>query len=225
MARIARVVAEGLPHHITQRGNYRQDVFFDAQDRQKYLTWIQQYSIKYGLSILAYCLMQNHVHFIAIPSRKDSLSKVFNTAHMRYSQYFNSKLRQRGHLWQGRFYSCVLDESHLVLAARYIERNPVRVGLVKKPWQWAWSSALVHTDRLVHNSIGLGDFFGITGMSCDSWKNYIDSMEGANFLQAIRKQTLTGRPLGAELFIEKLEKRFNRTLRTSPMGRPKQDKK
>ncbi len=135
MPRMARVVAVGLPHHITQRGNYRQDVFLNADDKGRYLAWVQEYSVKYNLSILAYCLMQNHIHFIAIPNQPDSLARAFNSAHMRYSQYFNSKLKRRGHLWQGRFYSCVLDESHLVLAARYIERNPVRAGLVEKPWQ------------------------------------------------------------------------------------------
>ena len=86
MPRIARVVAVGIPHHITQRGNYRQDVFLDDSDRRKYLLWIQEYSQKYHLNILAYCLMRNHVHFIAIPQKEDSLARTFNTAHMRYSQ-------------------------------------------------------------------------------------------------------------------------------------------
>lgn len=85
MSRLSRVVAVGLPHHITQRGNYRQDVFIDDADRNQYLAWIRDYSIKYGLSILAYCLMRNHVHFIAIPFKEDSLAKTFNTVHMRYS--------------------------------------------------------------------------------------------------------------------------------------------
>ena len=136
MPRIARLVAIGLPHHITQRGNYRQDVFLDDNDRIKYLSWIREYSDKYGLSILSYCLMQNHVHFIVIPEREDSLAKTFNTAHMRYSHYFNKKLKATGHLWQGRFYSCVLDGPHLIVAAKYIERNPVRARLVNKPWQY-----------------------------------------------------------------------------------------
>ena len=82
MPRIARLVAVGLPHHITQRGNYRQDVFLDDSDREKYLSWIQEYSNKYKLDILSYCLMQNHVHFIAVPEKEDSLAKTFNTAHM-----------------------------------------------------------------------------------------------------------------------------------------------
>ena len=86
MPRIARVVAVGIPHHITQRGNYRQDVFLDDSDRRKYLLWIQEYSQKYHLNILVYCLMRNHAHFIAIPQKEDSLARTFNTAHMRYSQ-------------------------------------------------------------------------------------------------------------------------------------------
>jgi len=221
MPRIARVVAVGLPHHITQRGNYRQDVFLNADDRRQYLIWIREYSMKYGLSILAYCLMNNHIHFIATPNQPDSLARTFNSAHMRYSQHFNSKLKQRGHLWQGRFYSCVLDESHLMLAARYIERNPVRAGLVEKPWQWPWSSAITHADGKRSSSIELEDLFGIIGMSYGLWKEYIDSAEEKNFLQRIRKYTFTGRPLGKTDFIERLETKFGRRLCAPPIGRPR----
>ncbi len=198
MPRIARVVAVGLPHHITQKGNYGQDVFLDEDDRKRYLAWIQKYSFKYGISILAYCLMRNHVHFIAIPVKDDSLAKTFNTAHMRYSQYFNKKLKQRGHLWQGRFYSCILDECHLMLAARYIERNPVRVGIVEKPWSWPWSSAAFHVNKRGNNFIELGNLFTITSMSPDSWEKYIDSGEEEGFLHYIRKHTSTGRPFRSE---------------------------
>lgn len=221
MPRIARVVAVGLPHHITQRGNYQQDVFLSEDDRKQYLIWVREYSIKYNLFILAYCLMQNHVHFIAIPNQSDSLARTFNSAHMRYSQYFNNKLRRRGHLWQGRFYSCVLDESHLMLAARYIERNPVRAGLVERPWQWPWSSAITHTNEKVNGYIELKDFLEIIDVSCSSWKKYIDSAEEKNFLQRIRKYTFAGRPLGTTEFIERLEAKFGRRLCALPIGRPK----
>jgi len=223
MPRIARVVVVGLPHHITQKGNYRQDVFLDADHRKRYLAWIQEYSFKYGVSILAYCLMRNHVHFIAVPAKDDSLAKTFNTAHMRYSQYFNKKLKQRGHLWQGRFYSCVLDESHLILAARYIERNPVRAGIVEEPWQWPWSSAVAHINEGEVGLIELGDLFRITGMSYNSWKGFLDSADETSFLQRIRKYTLTGRPLGETVFMDKLEDKLNRRLCALPRGRPKKE--
>ena len=125
MPRIARVVAVGLPHHITQRGNYQQEVFLSADNRKKYLSWVKKYSFKYGLSILAYCLMPNHVHFIAVPSKNDSLAKTFNTAHMCYSQYFNSRLNQRGHLG-GNLFLRVESVASYTCCFRYIERNPVR---------------------------------------------------------------------------------------------------
>lgn len=222
MPRIGRVVAVGLPHHITQRGNYQKDVFFDNDDRNQYLEWIQEYSLKYGLSILVHCLMENHVHFIAVPNRENSLARTFNAAHMRYSQYFNKKLRQRGHLWQGRFYSCVLDEPHLIVAARYIERNPVRAGLVEKPWQWSWSSASAHIE-CNKSFMQLNDLFKLIDMACDSWKRYIDYKEDGNALEELRKYTLTGRPLGRPAFIEELEKLFGRRLSALPRGRPSKE--
>lgn len=222
MPRIARLVAIGLPHHITQRGNYRQNVFQDDQDYYKYIRWIQEYSIKHELSVLAYCLMQNHVHFIAIPNREESLSKVFNTAHMRYSQYFNKKLRIKGHLWQGRFYSCVLDEPHLIAALRYVERNPVRAKLVEKPWEWKWSSAAFHIDRGGF-LIRLENISKFMDVSFDSWKQYICSGEDEKFNQNLRKHTLTGRPFGTVMFAQALEKRFERKLLALPRGRPKSE--
>jgi len=221
MPRIARVVAVGLPHHITQRGNYQQNVFINEDNRKQYLAWINEYSVKYGVTVLAHCLMPNHVHFIAIPKGSDSLAKTFNTAHMRYSQYFNKKLKQRGHLWQGRFYSCVLDQPHFILAARYIERNPVRAGLVKKPWQWPWSSAAVHTGREDNGLVKFGDLLGILDMPSASWEKYIDSAEEDNFLQNIRKHTYAGRPLGAPEFTTGLEEKSGRRLCALPIGRPK----
>jgi len=226
MPRIARLVATGLPHHITQRGNYKQDVFLDDNDRVKYLFWIQEYSIQYKLSILAYCLMRNHVHFIVVPQREYSLAKTFNAAHMRYSHYFNRKLKVTGHLWQGRFYSCVLDEPHLLSAAKYIERNPVRAKLVIKPWQYQWSSAKAHIDNKEQSQIRLNNIFEIMDdMSYDTWKDYIDSKEERLVTDNIRMHTLTGRPLGANKFIDILEKRFGRRLMPLPIGRPRRIKK
>jgi len=143
---------------------------------------------------------------------------------MRYSQYFNKKLKQRGHLWQGRFYSCVLDEPHLLLAARYIERNPVRAGIVDKPWQWPWSSAINHTNTKEKGLVEMGDFLGIIGMSSASWKEYIDFSEEEALSRRIKEHTLTGRPLGTVEFIEKLEIKLGRSLCVLPVGRPKKSK-
>ena len=126
MPRIGRVVAVGYPHHITQRGNYRQKIFSSDADRKKYLSFLKKESKQYGLLILAYCLMPNHVHFIGLPSKEDSMAMVFKYTHMKYSQYYNKKMSMQGHLFQGRFFSSVMDELYTITCARYIERNPIR---------------------------------------------------------------------------------------------------
>ena len=144
MPRRARVVFEGVVHHITQRGNYRQNVFEDDSDKRKYVEFIREYSEKYGMKIYAYCLMSNHVHFIAAPVKEDSLAMTFKYSNMRYSSYFNKKNKRSGHLWQGRFYSCPLQFEHALEALRYVERNPVRAKMVELPWEYEWSSAREH---------------------------------------------------------------------------------
>ncbi len=149
MPRISRAVAVGYPHHIAQRGNYQQHVFEDEEDYIQYLQWLKEYSQKYSLKIWAYCLMNNHVHFVCMPMKDDSLARTFNTLHMRYSQYFNKKKKVTGHLWQGRFYSSSLDERHLYAAIRYVENNPVRAKIVEKPHEYKWSSARAHVYRRI----------------------------------------------------------------------------
>ena len=144
MPRSARVVFEGVVHHITQRGNYRQNIFEDSADRKKYIEFVGEYSRKYQMKIYAYCLMTNHVHFLAAPLRRDSLAMTFKYTNMRYSSYFNKKNRRSGHLWQGRFYSCPLHHDHALEALRYVERNPVRAKMVRFPWEYEWSSAREH---------------------------------------------------------------------------------
>ena len=223
MPRTARIVIPDLPYHITQRGNYRQDIFQDNEDRLSYLSWINDYSKKYKLSILAYCLMDNHVHFIAIPREEDSLAKVFSISHMRYSQYFNKKKNASGHLWQGRFYSCVLDEGYLLAALRYVERNPVRAGIVRKPWRWKWSSAGVHVGQ-GDGVINLENITTVIDTTEEEWKEYIDLDENEKDVEDIRKHTLLGRPLGTKDFIAKLGKRIGMVLSVLPRGRPKKQR-
>ena len=223
MPRTARIVVPDLPYHITQRGNYRQDIFQDNEDRLSYLSWINDYSKKYKLSIFAYCLMDNHVHFIAIPREEDSLAKVFSISHMRYSQYFNKKKKASGHLWQGRFYSCVLDEDYLVAALRYVERNPVRAEIVRKPWRWKWSSAGVHVGQ-GDGVINLENITTLIDTTAEEWKEYIDLDENEEEVENIRKHTLLGRPLGTTDFIAKLGKRIGMVLSVLPRGRPKKQR-
>jgi len=220
MARVARVVAVDYPHHITQRGNNHQIVFSDDSDYPKYLSFVKKYSQEYDLGICCYCLMPNHVHFIAIPHNEFSLAKTFNFAHMRYSQYFNKKQRQCGHLWQGRFYSCVLDEPHLVMAAQYIERNPVRAKIVKKAQDWKWSSANYNTGKQKNDLVINTPLFGYISETQSTWERRLEKQDEENDMEAIRRNTKTGLPLGKDKFILRLEEEMGRELQSKPRGRP-----
>ena len=145
MPRIARIIAPGFPHHITQRGNNRATVFFDDEDRQTYLKLLSGYAQKYSLQILAYCLMDNHVHLLAAPETEKSLSRGVGLTNQVYTQYLNRKLNQSGRIWQNRFFSCVVEsDRYLWAVARYIERNPVKIGLADRVEEYRWSSAKAH---------------------------------------------------------------------------------
>ena len=132
---------------------------------------MKEYSAEYQLDILAYCLMNNHVHFIVVPRKEDTLAKVFNTVHMRYAHYINRKRGLKGHLWQGRFYSCLLDEAHLYRAIRYVERNPVRANMIKNAWDYQWSSAKQHIGKNDEVLIRLSVKYDM--MKQSQWKDYL----------------------------------------------------
>jgi len=110
MSRIARVVVPGFPHHVTQRGNRRQQTFFCDEDYQAYIDLMAEWCRRCGIEVWAYCLMPNHVHLIAVPSSEDGLRLRIGEAHRRYTRRVSFRERWRGHLWQGRLASFVLDD-------------------------------------------------------------------------------------------------------------------
>ena len=162
--------------------------------------------------------MPNHVHFVTIPQKEYSLARTFNTCHMRYSQYFNKKKKLTGHLWQGRFFSCILDEKYLHAVVKYIENNPVRAKLVKRPEDWKWSSARSHLSRAT-SILALDDIKKY--MDIEDWQEYLSQREDASIVTKIRANTLNGKPLGSSTFITKLEQFFGRRITPLPRGRPK----
>src|SRR5437868_509366 len=139
MVRLARVVVPLYPHHVTQRGNRRQQTFFCEEDYRAYKSLLGIWCRRLGVGIWAYCLMPNHVHLIAVPESESALRVALGEAHRRYTRRVNFREGWRGHLWQGRFGSVVLDGAHLFAAGRYVERNPVRAGLWVEPWDYQWS--------------------------------------------------------------------------------------
>jgi putative transposase len=223
MPRIARAVAVDCAHHITQRGNNRQDVFFVDDDKRVYLELLKQYCEKYELQLIAYCLMTNHVHLVAVPHKDDSLANAVGRTGFRYTQYINRMHKRSGHLWQGRFYSCALDEPGLLLATKYVEQNPVRAKICRAAWKYEWSSASAHTDEAAESELlNLGEWYKM--ISAKEWRRELaDGLDGAE-VQSIRLSTHTGRPMGTDSFISKIEKMLGRRVRPLPIGRPRKKK-
>ena len=138
MARMPRLVVPGYPHHVTQRGNRRMKTFFNAGDYQAYLDLVAEIKDSVGVDVWAYCLMPNHVHWVLVPEHEDSLASLFRMVHRHYTRRINFREHWRGHLWQERFHSFVMDESYLLATVRYTEMNPVRAGLCAKPDEYPY---------------------------------------------------------------------------------------
>lgn len=222
MPRRARVVIPGYLYHITQRGNYRQKIFEDDKDRIVYLKQIEEKRNRYGGEIFAYCLMDNHVHFIVRPLRDVTLGLMFGLAHMNYTQYYHRRRNLRGHLWQGRFYSCLMHHDHIVEAVRYVECNPVRASMVEKAWEYNWSSARAHLGKK-YKIIKLEDIHEYIDVK--SWKNYLQKKECEENLKVLRERTRRGYAWAPEAWVETVEKRFCVRLAARPKGRPRKAKK
>ncbi len=218
MPRIARIVATGYPHHITQRGNNRATVFFDDDDRRTYLKLLGGYSQKHHLQIWAYCLMNNHVHLLAVPETETSLSRGIGLTNQVYTQYLNRKLHQSGRIWQNRFFSCVVEnDQYLWAVARYIERNPLKVGLAECAEAYPWSSAKAHITGA--NDSLLSEKSWISPQAQTAYADFVRT-EDEETDNAIRRATRTGRPFGSESFMDMLEFRLNQALKPRKRGRP-----
>ncbi|HEX8572787.1 MAG TPA: transposase [Allosphingosinicella sp.] len=216
MPRIARLVVPEIPHHVTQRGNRRQRVFFGAADGRLYLRLLREGCAKAGTRVWAWCLMPNHVHLILVPSNEDGLRGALAEPHRRYSATVNQRWGWKGHLWQERFGSFPMDEAWLIACARYVELNPVRAGLVRRPEDWRWSSASAH--------LGLGpDALGESGALLERiphWRGLLDGGLDDAALAAIRARERTGHALGSAAFLESVKARLGREVAPRPRGRP-----
>jgi len=216
LGRIARVVVPGYPHHVTQRGSRRQKTFLQEADYLLYLTLMAKHCQLHDVEVWAYCLMPNHVHLIVVPSTIDGLARAIGGAHRSYAVRVNEREGWRGHLWQERFSSFVMDESYLLSAVRYVELNPVRGGLVEDPGNYKWSSASAHlaqNDDLLVKVRPMLD-------RIPSWEDYL-AAEGGEVNNFIHKHGKTGRPLGRKEFVSGLEKMLGRSLQPQKPGRRK----
>jgi len=221
MARLARVIALDVAHHVTQRGNARGYILnFDA-DREVYLGLLRENLERHQADLIGYCLMSNHVHLVMVPRQANALAKALKHVHGRYAAYWNATHCSSGHVWQGRYYSCPLDQPHLWQALRYTELNPVRAGLVAAAESWAWSSAAVHCATANEEGWLTMQPWAQQWNAC-SWRDYLKAGAPESEAQSVRQCTHTGRPLGSEEFVSEMERKTGRLLAPGKGGRPAQ---
>lgn len=201
MARMARVVIPNYPHHVTQRGNRRQKTFFCDDDYRYYIDLMSEFSRQSATEVWAYCLMPKHVHLVMVPSEEEGLRATLGEAHRRYTRYINFREGWRGHLWQERFHSFIMDEKYLLSTVRYVERNPVVAKLCEKPEDWKWSSARAHLSGIDDKLVRVKPMLD----RIKRWHAYLAGTDESIHKELIGLHTRTGRPLGSKDFVRKLE--------------------
>jgi len=218
MPRFRRCVVVNYPHHVYQRGVRKEPLFYEDRDFLVYARVLREGCLKHAVTIRSYAFMTNHIHLIAVPGTEDSFSRTLHDAHTSYSTYFNSKYGFKGHAWQGRPEMCVMDESHMWNAIRYVERNPVRAGMVEHAEDYLWSSAAAHCG--MRDDILLDKDFPPPGV-IDNWAEWLQVDHTEQERQQIRQHTFRGRPWGTPEFLWQLESLTGRVLCPRKPGRPK----
>lgn len=221
MARLARIVAPGCPHHVTARGNRREPIFFQDGDQELYLDILAEHLREASVAVWAYCLMPNHVHLILCPETAEGLGRAMGAAHRRWANFVNARGRWRGHLFDGRFASVAMDEAHLLACVRYVALNPVRAGLAATAWDWPWSSVHAHGRRVDDGLVRVGPVLErVTDIA-----ELLAAEIGDGGWAALRAAERTGRPLGNADFIADLERRLGRPIaRRAPGRKPATDR-
>jgi len=214
MARLARVVVPGLPHHVTQRGDGGARTFFGDEDYAFYRDLLARHAREAGVAVWAWVLMPNHVHLVLDPSDPDGLRRALSRIHRAYAGHIHARKKKTGHFWQGRYGSVVMDEAHLAAALRYGALNPVRARLVKRAQDWPWSSARAH---LRGKPDGVVDLAAVRDRF-PRFRDLLDDRGLDGLAEDLRRAESIGRPTGAPEFLARLEAVTQRVLRPKPRG-------
>jgi len=221
MPRLVRLIAPDYPHHIIQRRNNRQNVFLENKDREMYLYLLNKYASENSCKLHSYCLMNNHIHLLSVPSHETSLAKTMQKTSLTYTQFYNKKYNRTGRLWECRFHSTIVDtDNYLLTVCRYIERNPVRAKIIDNPTDYLWSSAKTN---------GMGEKSNLVEpiwnnfIEKDAYLLFLNSKESDDDIKKIRKSTFTGKPLANEKFIELLKNKLGLTINIRKKGRPRKE--
>jgi putative transposase len=220
MARLPRVVAPGLPHHVTQRGNRRQQTLFSDEGYAEYRGLLAESCHSCGTEGLADCLMPNHVHLILVPADVFGLRDALGEAHRQYTRMINFREDWKGHLWRERFHSFVMDERHLLAAARYVERNPVSARLCARAQDWGWSSAAAHFAGRDDRLVSVRPLLELV----PDWEAFIGEGDDERFNELLRGHASTCRPLGSDTVVESLERQLARSLKRKRPGPKPQER-
>ncbi len=218
MPRRSRCILPGLPCHVTQRGVNRCETFSADQDRLTYLRLLHENLADAHTRLLGWCVMTNHVHLIAVPEREDSLAVLLRRVHGRYAQYYNTRCGRTGHLWQNRFFACVLGADHLWTALTYVDRNPLRAGMVRQAAEYRWSSAAAHVSGVDSGGLLDAGWWRAQGR-CGDWAEEL-AWEDPEATAALRSCTYAGRPFGSARLVREMAERFGRRW---TRGRPKKE--
>ena len=227
MARLPRLYVAGCPQHVIQRGNARRPVFLDDADRAAYLGWLGDVARDYRLALLAYVLMDDHVHLLAIPPAEGVLGRAMQSLGRRYVRYFNDRHSKSGTLWEGRYRATIVDSEHYLLGCmRYIDLNPVRTGVVREPAAFAWSSYPHHAGAQINPILTDPPAYWALGNTPfarhEAWRQFCAEGVGASEAQVISDATNKGWALGSDDFKAAIADSASRRPAPSPKrGRPR----
>lgn len=214
MARPLRIEFPGAVYHVTARGDRREPIFVDDEDRRALLETVAQALSRFDAEVLSYCLMGNHYHFV-LHTRQGNLSLLMRHINGVYTQTFNRRHSKVGHLFQGRFNAILVDrDAYLLEVCRYVDLNPVRARMVRKPENWAWSSYRAHVG-LVASPIWL-DTAGLHGYllgrpvrgaadtrrAADRYAQLVAAVPDANLWDGALRQQIY---LGDEAFVARMQ--------------------
>lgn len=221
MSRIARIVVPDCPHHVTQRGNRREPIFFEDGDQEIYRDLLAEQAQKARIEVWAYCLMPNHVHLLVVPREDAGFARAIGEAHRRYTNFINARGRWTGHLFQNRFASVAMDDAHFVTALRYVSLNPVRARLVARASAWPWSSVRAHLARCDDSLVTVRPVLERVG---DFAKLLQPDAADEHRFAAVRRSESTGRPLATPEFVAGLERILGRPIARRAPGRKPQSR-
>ena len=220
MPRKRRFILPNIPHHTIQRGNNRQSIFFEKEDYDYFLGRLKQLSRENGVEIGSYCLMTNHIHLLTYPATEAGMIKCMKMVCQHYTQYVNKKYKRTGKLWENRYKIHWVDPEREWVLARYIEKNPLRAGLVRQAEEYPYSSA---RRNLLGSRNGLIRREIVTERNRAGYREFFheDDFKEQALTEEINLRVEQGKAFGGENFISRLGELLGISVDYRKRGRPK----